>query len=118
MRADIENALIPLRLSESIRLATNAVLGAHPNYVEAAVNWSRVARLYAQMGQKLATSAVLPDLINALRNIPLGPEVDESVLDEMEQALRFVKKAEPKDAVLTTAINNALTEIETIRDRQ
>ena len=118
MRGDIEIALKPLRLSESIRLAWDAVLGPNPNYVEAAVNLSRTARLYVEMGQKPATSSVLPQLIDALRRIPLDPEVHENVLDEMEQALKIVKNAEPKDPALKTRINEALAEIDRIRDRQ
>jgi cell division protein FtsB len=118
MRGDIENALKPLRLSESIRLAHNAVLGPNPDFMEAAVNWSRVAKLQAEMDQKMATAGVVLDLIGALQRIPVEIEVHETVLDEMEQALGFVKKAEPKDAFLVAPINDALDEIRKIRDRQ
>jgi Tfp pilus assembly protein PilN len=118
LNTDIENGLRPLRLSEFLRLATNARDTASPDYVESTVNMSRAARLYAEMGQKRATSSLLPALMGDLHNIPLDPGVHEDVLDEMEQALRFVKRADPPDAALTTAINNALTEIENIRDRQ
>jgi hypothetical protein len=116
--ADVESALRPLKLSEFVRLATDARLGANPNPVESAVNLSRAVKLQTEMGQKLATSAFLPTLTQDLRNIPLTPGVHETVLDEMEEALKFVKKATPKDPSLNTAVNHALAEVQAIRDRQ